>query len=256
MDQAAGLRRMLATPQPRRITILSAMDSPWRNLMLDNLCAGFAHAGCMCLLVDARRHPRMGAHLGLVRKPALVDVLKGGKPASQAIHALDSGYAFAALHGGHYLAGRQGSLDERLCDLFDVLSQRYDSLIVDAELDEKDELPVSALENSRLVVHVGPDAESIKQAYALVKRLATSLGRRRFDVLVSGTEEARARLIYANLARTASRYLAVTLQDMGSVPPDEHVGRAARLGRPVIDAYPLAQASVAIRRIAGQLSIS
>jgi flagellar biosynthesis protein FlhG len=43
---------------------------------------------------------------------------------------------------------------------------------------------------------------------------------------------------------------------MGSVPADEHLNRAARLGRSVIDAYPLAGASVAFRRLAGQFSLS
>ena len=42
---------------------------------------------------------------------------------------------------------------------------------------------------------------------------------------------------------------------MGSVPADEYLHRAARLGRAVVDAFPLAGASVAFRRLAGRFAL-
>jgi flagellar biosynthesis protein FlhG len=38
------------------------------------------------------------------------------------------------------------------------------------------------------------------------------------------------------------------------VPADEHLTRAARLGRTVIDAFPMAGASVAFRHLAGRFA--
>jgi flagellar biosynthesis protein FlhG len=43
---------------------------------------------------------------------------------------------------------------------------------------------------------------------------------------------------------------------MGSVPADEYLQRAARLGRAVVDAFPLAGASVAFRQLAGRFALS
>jgi flagellar biosynthesis protein FlhG len=43
---------------------------------------------------------------------------------------------------------------------------------------------------------------------------------------------------------------------MGSVPADEYLHRAARLGRAVVDAFPLAGASVAFRRLAGRFAMA
>jgi flagellar biosynthesis protein FlhG len=43
---------------------------------------------------------------------------------------------------------------------------------------------------------------------------------------------------------------------MGSVPADEYLQRAARLGRAVVDAFPLAGASVAFRQLAGRLALA
>ena len=68
--------------------------------------------------------------------------------------------------------------------------------------------------------------------------------------------EAEAKVVYDNMAQAASRYLAVNLVSMGSVPADEYLQRAARLGRAVVDAFPLAGASVAFRQLAGRFALA
>jgi flagellar biosynthesis protein FlhG len=84
--------------------------------------------------------------------------------------------------------------------------------------------------------------------------LSQTLGRRPFGILVTGATEAEAKVVYDNMSSAATRYLAVTLSSMGSVPADEYLQRAARLGRAVVDAFPLAGASVAFRRLAGRFA--
>jgi flagellar biosynthesis protein FlhG len=73
---------------------------------------------------------------------------------------------------------------------------------------------------------------------------------------VSGAGEHEAALVFDNMAQAASRYLALDLRSVGSVPRDEHVPRAARLGRSVTEAFPLAGASVAFRRLAQRFSLA
>jgi flagellar biosynthesis protein FlhG len=82
------------------------------------------------------------------------------------------------------------------------------------------------------------------------------LGRRPFGILVTGASEQEAKVVYDNMSSAASRYLAVQLTSMGSVPADEYLQRAARLGRAVVDAFPLAGASVAFRRLAGRFALA
>ena len=57
-----------------------------------------------------------------------------------------------------------------------------------------------------------------------------------------------------NMAQAASRYLAVPLVSIGWVPADADLGRSMRLGRPVVDAFPMALASVAFRRLANRFA--
>jgi flagellar biosynthesis protein FlhG len=128
--------------------------------------------------------------------------------------------------------------------------------LVDAELDDEHGFPLGAMAGGDIVVQVGPGAASIKEGYGIVKRLNAWLGKRPFGILVTGASESEAKVIYKNMEQAASRYLAVPLYSVGFVPADEHVKRAARTGKAVIDAFPLAGASAAFRQLAGQFAVS
>ncbi|ARU31444.1 antiactivator of flagellar biosynthesis FleN protein [Sulfuriferula sp. AH1] len=254
IDQAEGLRRMLAGPRPRIVTLLSVLGTAEKNAMLTNLTASLAHLGSDALLVDARRTDGVGMHLGRMRRNGLLEVARQQCALNEVIQSAPQGFSFAAMIGRQVASIHDNAADNhRLSNIFNVLAQQYGTMVVDAELDAEDRLPVTAMAEGEIVVHITTSAESIKAGYSLIKRLQANLGRRSFGVLVTHADEAQAQLVYANLAQTASRYLAVPLHFMGSIPADDHLSRAARLGRSVIDAFPMALASVAFRRIAGQL---
>jgi flagellar biosynthesis protein FlhG len=128
-------------------------------------------------------------------------------------------------------------------------------VVVDAELDNQDAFPMPALATGEIVIQVSTSAASIKSAYSIIKRINGQLGRRPFSVVVTGASDKEAQVVFQNMAQAANRYLAVKLNSMGSVPADDHVKRAAHLGRPVVDAFPLAGASVAFRRLAGRFAL-
>jgi len=144
----------------------------------------------------------------------------------------------------------------RLSNAFGVLAAQSDVLVVDAELDEGDNFTIPGMARGDIFIQVAPGAASIKEAYSLIKRLNTQLGRRPFGILVTGADEREAEVVYQNMAHVASRYLAVQLHSVGSIPSDENTTRAARLGRAVIDAFPMAGASVAFRRLAERFALS
>ena len=256
IDQAEGLRRMLAGPKPRIVTLLSVLGTAEKNAMLTNLTASLAQLGSLAVLVDARRSDGVGMLMGR-RKNGLLEVARQQCALNEVIQTTQQGFSFAAMSGGFATAVHDNAADnQRLSTIFTVLAQQYGTMVIDAELDGEDRLPVAAMAEGEIVVHITTSAESIKAGYCLIKRLNATLGRRAFGVLVTHADEVPAKLVYANLAQTASRYLAVPLHFMGSIPADDHLSRATRLGRSVIDAFPMALASVAFRRIAGQLGLS
>ena len=255
-DQAEGLRRMLAGPQPRIVTFLSSTPSDDKGAMLVNLGASLSQAGNEVLIVDAcQREYGVARRLEMERHISLLQVARQECALNQVVQRSAQGFNVALLARDGQAAG---SADEarRLAKAFDVLVKKQGGIvIVDGELRRDGSFAVPQLADSEIVVQVSTSATSITNAYGLIKRLAQEFGRRPFGILVTGASEAEAKVVYDNMATAASRYLAVTLTSMGSVPADEYLHRAARLGRSVVDAFPLAGASVAFRALAGRFAL-
>jgi flagellar biosynthesis protein FlhG len=261
-DQAEGLRRMLAGPKPRIVTFLSATPQDDKGAMLVNLGASLAQSGNDVMIVDAcTRDYGVAQRLGVDRGPGLLQVARQQSALNQVIHPVPQGFSVVKMTHENVVPAFAGATDEmrRLAKTFDVLVQQSSGsiIMVDGEFSEGSEggsFPVPIMASSEIVVQVSTSATSITNAYALIKRLSQHLGRRPFGILVTGATEAEAKVVYDNMSSAATRYLAVTLSSMGSVPADEYLHRAARLGRAVVDAFPLAGASVAFRRLAGRFA--
>ena len=258
-DQAEGLRRMLAGPKPRIVTFLSATEQDDKGAMLVNLGASLARAGNDVLIVDASLHEYgVAQRLGVDRGASLLQVARQECGLNEVIHPVPQGFNVASMQRGQ--GARHLGADEarRLAKSFDVLVKQTGIVIVDGEFGSESGsgFPVPVMDSAEIVIQVSPSAASITAAYSLVKRLSQQLGRRPFGVLVTGASESEAKIVCDNMCAAASRYLAVQLTPMGSVPADEYLARAARLGRAVVDAFPLAGASVAFRQLAGRFAMS
>lgn len=256
-DQAEGLRRLLAGPRPRIFTFLSTTSVADKGTMLVNLGASLAECGRDVVMLDACTSDqglvhRMGAEVGAT----LLDVSRQHRAFDQAVQMMPQGFRLASLTTGSRRAMTHDLVESRrLANTFHVLAAQADVVVVDAELDDADALPLNVLANGDIVIQVSPAAASITEAYALIKRLYAQLGRRPFGILVTGADEQEAAVVYQNLAQAASRYLAISLFSIGSIPDDEQVTRAARLGRAVIDAFPRAGAATAFRRLAQRFAV-
>ncbi|MDB5959060.1 MAG: antiactivator of flagellar biosynthesis FleN protein [Massilia sp.] len=251
-DQAEGLRRMLAGPRPRIVTFLSAHAQDDKGAMLVNLGASLARAGNDVLIVDAcSTEYGVAQRLGMAHGASLLQVARQECAINEVVTQAPQGFAVTTMK-----RGAACSIDDtrRLAKSFDVLVKQSGMVIVDGEFGSDDSFPVPIMDSAEIVVQVGTSAASITAAYSLIKRLSQQLGRRPFGILVTGATEAEAKVVYDNMCSAASRYLAVQLTSMGSVPADEYLHRAARLGRAVVDAFPLAGASVAFRQLAGRFA--
>lgn len=250
-DQAEGLRRMIAKPAPRVLTFLSSAPGNDKSATLLNLGASLARTGSNVLVVDANVATRgVGAVLDRGKAGTLLQAASAQRSLSDVIRPMQQGLALSVM------ARRVMSDKERqnMAALFARLAADNDIVVVDADLDGSDMLPLPALADGEIIVQVEDRTESVTAAYSLVKRVTDRYGRRTISILVTGTDISRAGKIYKSIATAARRYLALEIHSIGAVPNDEHLARATRLGRPVIDAFPLADASVAFRDLAGHFS--
>lgn len=253
-DQAEGLRRMLEKPKPRVLTFLSALDAEEKSGMLINLGVSLAKQGQKILMIDAISSPNsIGAWLNANTEKTLLDVARQQRTMQEAITTISTGLSVTMLAKfGTKLASMPTENCRRLSRVFDVAVNRSDLVIVDCELDANDAFPLASLDECEVVMQVSANPDAIKGAYGLIKRMNARVGRRSYGLLVSGATEKQANLIYANMAQAASRYLAVPLRFVGFVPEDDHIEKAAHLGRSVVDAFPLTKASIAFSRLAGE----
>jgi flagellar biosynthesis protein FlhG len=257
-DQAEGLRRMLAGPKPRIFTFLSALAEGEKSAMLINLGASLVRTGSDVLMVDAcTKSSGVFSHFGVSPKVTLLEVARKEGALHEVVQAMPQGFGIATLtRGPTRLPTQTADHTSRLVSAFGTLAKKADIVLVDAELGADDSFPISTMAQSEIVVQVSTSATSIKNAYAIIKRLNAKLGRRPFSLLVTGASEKEAQVVYENMAQAARRYLAVELHSMGSVPADDHLKKAANLGRSVVEAFPLAMASIAFRRLAGRCSLA
>lgn len=255
---------MLAGPRPRVFTFLSALPGDEKNAMLVNLGASLAVAGSAVLLLDARTLTGgVAGTLGATQSATLLEAACHERPMKEIMQAMPQGFNIARLAHATMQGRRQlqeAQLDamqsRRLKHIFSALAEQSDVVLVDADLGKDDSLPLPILADGEIVVQVTNGASSVKSAYAIVKRLHARLGRRAYSVLVTGVNDKEAKLVFDNMALVASRYLATQIRFLGAIPADEHLKRASSLGRTVVDAFPLAGASEAFRRLAGRCAAS
>lgn len=257
-DQAEGLRRMLGGPKPRIYTFLSATSQQEKGAMLVNLAASLVQTGSDVLLLDACSSSQgIASLLAATDGATLLQVARQERALDEVTQAMPQGFGVASLaHGNGQPANQDAQQKQRIANAFGVLAAQVDIVVVDAELEKDDSFPITTLASSEIVVQVSTGPESITSAYSLIKRINSQLGQRPFSVVVTGASDKEARLVYQNMAQAAKRYLGVKLNSMGSVPLDEHMTRATHLGRTVVEAFPLAGASVAFRRLAEKFMLS
>lgn len=254
-DQAEGLRRLLGSPRKQIYTFSSTLSSKNKNQVLFNLASSLSRSGSTVLLLDATCSKEgVGNYQSREYLCAtLAQVIRNEYTINDVFYHVPQGFNVVRLADSDREIKREsfrGWLDasfETACDDADVV-------LIDSYLDNNNDFPLTAMENSSQILLVEDTEKSIKESYLLIKRIAGHFGRIPFGVLVSGTGEKRSQAIFRNMAQTAAHYLGVQLYSIGHVPKDEHIAKAASLGRSVVDAFPMSLSSFAFRRIAGTFS--
>jgi len=253
-DQAEGLRRMLFGARPRFVTFLSALSLDEKNATLVNLSAGLARQGNDVVLLDARASGMSTARwLEHQINTTLTDVALQKRTLAQAALMTAQGFKLASMCRYQNSTANippNYSLLTKLNKVVENLGNSVDIVLVDGELSELSRLEASALEEGEIVIQVTNQPESIKNAYSLIKRAHTRLGRRAYGLLVTGVNEFEAHRVYDAMSQAAGNFLSVPIHFFGYVPQDDYLARATRSGQSVMDAYPGAGAAMAFSRLA------
>jgi len=257
-DQAAGLRRLMATPKPRVVSIISAASisataSQDQPRMMTNLAASIRSQGSEVLIVHASKASQETSYQ-VDQHPPLFDVANQSVVLAEAIQSTSHGLSVAKLlHKTQLSTPLDSEAGLALNRIFDALAREYEIVLVDATLNDDYMLPLKTLNESEILIQLTRNPESIKDAYTLIKQICSQLGRRSFGIIVDDATDAQAQVVFKNISQVARRFMQIELEFFGAIPKDEHLTKAAKLGRSVVDAFPLASASSALQQIAQRL---
>ena len=251
-DQAAGLRRLLARSSSRVVTVVGARDGLGATSIVVNLAAVLGSSGKDVLVLDENlSQDNVANTLALKARYDLLHVVRGDMTWQDVILRGPQGVRVLpvarAIQGLPKLDETQR---ERLLESLSAAAKGMDVVLVDAARAGQS-VCASLSGDEPLLLVLNATASGITESYALLKQMALHNGRQAFDIVVNKVgSEREARAIFDNMALVANVHLQVHLEYLGHIPVDEKLKRATQLGRTVIEAFPAAQASYAMREIA------
>ena len=255
-DQAEGLRRLLGGNAASIITVASATAGVGKTTAVINAAVALARAGREVLILDeSPSRCNVAGTLGIDARYDLLHVMNRERTLAQVLVTGPEGVSvLPAARGVGRLAGLDRNAQERLIGCFRDLSRPIDMVLVDAAGGGSKALPVSVAAQDVMLVLSGTSA-SITENYALIKTMNSQYARRHFRILLNKVRPERAaRTIFANMAHAARRYLAVSLEYIGCIPPDERLQRATALCASVVEAFPAAPSAAGFRRLAREMT--
>jgi len=249
IDQAEGLRRLLAREGSRVIAVTGGPGAPGRTTAVINLAAALTAQGKDVLIIDECLGPRsVSGLLGGVRGAGNFAAVMRGEM------ALDEAVGRHALGFGVLAASREHRAQYTSAQLNKVLTGPADFVLIDAQLDAEGALSPLAMHAHDLLIVMRVSAQAITDAYACMKRLHFAHAIGQFRVLANHIEHGpEAQAAFENLAGVASRYLTVSIENAGCVAADPHMPRAVQLSRCIVDAFPSTAAARDFRHVAAEL---
>ncbi len=221
-----------------------------------NLAIALAQKGRRVVLLDADLGlGNIDVLLGITANRTLQDVLAGECDLRDVLVNGPGGIKIVPASSGTQRMTQLSSMEHAgLINAFSELGDQIDVLIVDTAAGISEAVVSFLRASQELLLVVCDEPTSITDAYALIKLMNRDYGTNRFRILANqvGSEQ-EGRHLFEKLTRVTERFLDVALQYVGIVPYDEAVKKAVQRQKAVLDAYPRAKASLAIKALADKV---
>jgi len=252
-SKAAELARINASRPVKVLAVTSGKGGVGKTTVSTNLAVAIAAKGREVMLVDADLGlANVDVLLGVSSRFHLGHVISGECRLEDAIVMGPHGLQIVpAASGIRRMANLTAAEHAGLIQSFSELYHSIDVLIIDTAAGLHDSVVTFTQAAHHVLVVVCDEPASITDAYALIKVLSREHGVSRFQILASQTRRsAEGPDLFQKLRRVCDRFLNVTLEFAGSVPFDDYLRRAVQRQTAVVDAYPSAISSLALKNLA------
>ncbi|MBU2842943.1 MinD/ParA family protein [Acidithiobacillus thiooxidans] len=253
IDQAEGLRRMRARNPIKVIAIASGKGGVGKTNVAVNLAVALAQQGAKPLLFDADLGlGNVDVLLGLSPRYNLSHVISGEKSMEEVLITGPRNISILpAASGVARMANLDAQSQANLIQGISDLSLDMDYLLIDLPAGIAGDLLTFSQAAQNILVVVSNEPASITDAYALIKVLSRNHGVRRFKVLPNMVRDQKeGDALFQRIAKVADGYLDVTLEQIGSIPLDPALRAAVRSQKAVVEMYPDAPVSRALKDLA------
>ncbi len=260
MDQAAELRfsKDPIPPVPevghqvRVVSITSGKGGVGKTNIVVNLAYALSQRGKRVMILDADVGlANVDILLGLTPKYTIQHLLSGEKQFSDVIVRGPGGIlVLPASSGVQELAELTREQRLQLLTAFETMDEELDVLIIDTGAGISSNVMYFNMAAHEIIVVVSPEPTSITDAYALMKVMSLRYAERHFSLLVNGVKgKEDADDVYKKLSMVADRFLDISIAYLGYIPHDNHVKKAVRRQRIVMECFPDAPFSKAFQEV-------
>ena len=255
----------MSTPAARRSRIMavtSGKGGVGKTFVAANLAAALARQGEKVLVLDADLGlANLDVVLNLFPKITLHDVFTGKCTLDEAILPAPGG--FSVLLAGSGMVEYSRMTPEVRTQLQQVIAEvapRFDRVLLDTGAGISDVVLYAVSLADDVLVVATPEPTSLTDAYATIKVLATTQGRREIQLLVNQARRpGEGRAVRQQLQQVLDRYVSadldspVRLELVGEVPADPAVREAVQRRHLLLEALPGTPAAQAVVAVASRL---
>jgi len=264
MDQASKLRQMVSPEQEfsnaRVIAVTSGKGGVGKTSLSVNLAILMSNMGKRVVVFDADFGlANVEVMLGIRPKYNLLDLIHQNKKIEEIITQGPNNIGFISGGSGvSDLASLDSNSIKFLINELIKLDQMYDVVIIDTGAGITDSVMEFVMVSPEVLLVVTPEPTSITDAYSLLKILRR---KDKFNPLYKTIHVVANRVdsesegleIYNKMNTVSSKFLNTKLIYLGSVMQDKTLSRAIIEQKPVVMAYPQAQASKGIVNLVEKL---
>jgi flagellar biosynthesis protein FlhG len=242
--------------------VTSGKGGVGKTFVSANLAAALARNGRRVLVLDADLGlANLDVLLNLFPKITLHDVFTGKHSLPEAIIPVSSGFWVLLAGSGMVEYSRMTpEIRDQLQKVITEIEPRFDHVLLDTGAGISDVVLYTVSLARDVLVVVTPEPTSLTDAYATIKVLAQTQGRRRFDLVVNQTRKmGEGRAVRQQLQQVVDRYVnpgldaPVRLELLGEVPSDPAVRDSVQRRQLLQELLPGAPAAVALSAVAGKL---
>ena len=252
-----------AAPMLRHITaVTSGKGGVGKTFVSANLAAALARLGQKVLVLDADLGlANLDVVLNLFPKITLHDVFTGKSTLDDAILPAPGGFSVLLAGSGMVEYSRMTpEVRDQLQRVISEVAPRFDHVLLDTGAGISDVVLYTVSLAGEVLVVATPEPTSLTDAYATIKVLATTQGRRDVKLLVNQVRKpGEGRAVRAQLQQVLDRYVTpiidgpIRLDLVGEIPADTAVREAVQRRQLLLEAMPGALASQAIMGVASRL---